>query len=457
MLWREPIRGRQFRRFLLVLTAALVAALAVSACGGGEDDSGGSSKPKGEIVITCGACQLEKTSPFMQYYNAATERFNRTFAGRYRIEIAKNRYVLADGDQRLQYYQRLALANDLPDVFLVSPIEVSKLYRTGKLVDWTPVLDKDSEWANSFYDGAFSTVDDDAGHRWAVPGNRDALGVYYNRRIFADAGVSEFPQTWDDLAVACRKIEATGKSCLAMDGDWTTLLMWANLIGTQPDNNDFLVTGIARGDYASNPAVVRATETLKQWHTEGFTNKDAFSGDYTNAGNAFLHGEAAMIANGPWMVPYDIRGRDAMRGLYEETGYEPSPGWTADGRGLIILAGGGAWASSDVKDADKLEAVAAFVKFMGTHDETFAQLQLTASYPATKLELTDAEKAKVDPLSAGLVEQSATLPTYPHAYSSAPSGFQGAWKNLWPAYVKGQMDTQQFLQRLGDDATSATG
>jgi len=456
LLRREPVHGRQFWRLLLVLAAALTAAVAISACGGGED--GGADKPKGEIVITCAACQPDRANPFLQYWHEGSQRFNRAFAGRYRIEIVRNQAVKGGGDERLNYYQRLALANDLPDVFVVSPPEVAKLQRTGKLVDWTPILDEDAEWADSFYEGAFGAIDDDAGHRWAIPANRDVLGVYYNRRIFADAGVSEFPQTWDDVEVACRAIKAAGKSCFAMDGDWTTLLMWANLIGTQDDNGDFLVTGIREGDYASNPAVVRATEVLKQWHADGFANRDAFSGEYENASNTFVRGEAAMIANGPWMVPYDIRGRNALRGLYEQVGYEPSPGWTDDGRGAIVLAGEGGWASGAIDDADKREAVAAFAKFMGSHDEAYAGLQATGSFPATRLELTDAETAKVEPLALGLVEQSETVPnTYPHAYSAAPAGFNTAWKNLWPAYVQGKMDTQEFLQRLGDDATSATG
>ncbi len=454
---REPIRGRQFWRVLVALAAALTAALVISACGGGEDESdGGSGEPKGEIVITCGACQPSRTSPFIQYYNDASRRFNSEFAGRYRIEIVRNQYV-SGGAERLQYYQRLALANDLPDVFLVNPAEVGKLQKTGKLVDWTPILDEDAEWADSFYEGAFGAIDDDAGHRWAIPVNRDAVGIFYNRRMFADAGVSEFPQTWDDVEVACRAIEGTGKSCFAMDGDWTTLLMWANLIGTQSDNDDFLVTGIGEGDYASNAAVVRATETLKRWHTEGFANSDAFSGEYENADNAFVRGEAAMVANGPWMVQYSIRGRNAIRGLYEQVGFEPSPGWTDDARGVVVIAGEGGWSSGAIDDADKREAVAAFLKFMGSHDESFAQLQATGSYPATKIELTDAEKPKVEPLAEGLFQQSATLPNFPHAYTASPAGFQVAWKNLWPAYVKGEMDTQEFLQRLGDDATSATG
>jgi hypothetical protein len=36
-----------------------------------------------------------------------------------------------------------------------------------------------------------------------------------------------------------------------------------------------------------------------------------------------------------------------------------------------------------------------------------------------------------------------------------PAGLDTSWKNLWPAYVKGDMDTDEFLQRLTDDSTSS--
>ena len=230
-----------------------------------------------------------------------------------------------------------------------------------------------------------------------------------------------------------------------MDGSWTTLLMWVNMIGTQDGGVDFLAGGIGEGDYASDPAVVRATETLKRWHTDGYANKDAYSGDYANAATAFVREQAAMIANGPWMVTTDIRTRNANKGLYDRIGYESSPGWTADGRGLVVVAGEGGWASG-ATDEPKQEAVIAFLKWMSEHERSYEMVVRTGSYSPTKLELSDAERSRVDPLAADLVAQSGDLPyIYPHAFSAAPAGFEAAWGNLWPAYATGELSTDEFL------------
>ena len=438
-----------------MVAAALAAlALALPACGG--DDGEEPRQGGGVVEITCAACQESPTDPFLQYNHDLVERFNTEHEGRYRVKVVQNQYAGSNPD-RAQYYQRLALADDLPDLFQLTQTELRSLVQTGKVMDFTEALDQDPEWRDSFFEAAFDSLRGDDGQTWAIPEQRDAIGIYYNERLLADAGVDAFPATWDELDAACAKVKQTGKACLAMDGDWTTLLMWANLIGTDPDGAGFLAEGVAEGDYAEDPVVVRATETLKRWHTDGFTNSDAFSGDYQDAASAYLSGDAAMIANGPWMVSTDIKGKDARKGLYEQTGYSASPGYGADQRGVIIVAGEGGWVSG-AQDEREQEAVTAFMKFLTSREESLEKTAKTGAYPPVELDLTAGERKSLEPLAGNLVTEAAELPhTYPHVYFNAPSGFPRAWKNLWPAYVKGELDTQEFLSRLGSDATSPTG
>lgn len=444
----------QLRRSLRAVGVALAAgvmAIGWSACGG---SSSGDEKT-GEVVITCAACQRSPTDPFIQHNYEVVQRFNRKYAGRYRVEVKQNQYA-GDSTERVQYYQRLALANDLPDLFNLDTSELRVLQDTRRLMDFRPTLDADPSWRDAFFDGGFTAFTDDAGHIYGIPTQRDAIGIYYNRAILSAAGVDEFPRTWDELESTCKRVVATGKICLAMDGDWSTLLMWADMIGTHPDNQDFLLDGITTGDYASNPAVVEATERLQRWHREGFVNRDAYSGDFENASTPFLTGEAAMLANGPWYVSSGLKTRDASRGLYEHVGYAPSPGWTADARGAIVVSEG-AWVSGASTDA-KREAVHAFLKFVTSHDEALSKMQALSSYPPVEIKLSPQETARIEPLSRNLADEVEDLKLiFPHVYTRSPSGFQNAWKNLWPAYARGEMSTDAFLTKLGQDATSPTG
>jgi raffinose/stachyose/melibiose transport system substrate-binding protein len=450
----SPRASLPFRALLAVIALA-AAAVALSACGSGGDDSG-SGDQQGVVEITCGTVCGRGPDPLVRAVHAVTEAFNAKYRGTYHIRSVEDAKMRGGSNDRQSYYQRLALAGDLPDLFHTRQAEALLLGRTGKLVDFAPLLEQDG-WGSNFHDGALSTVTNESGHTWAVPLTRDTIGIYWNRAIFREAGVSEFPRTWDEVNAACEKIKAIGKSCFAMDGLWTTLLMWANMIGTQPGGADFLTTGIRTDDWSTFPEVVRATEMLKQWHVEGFTNRDAFSGEYQNAATAFIRGQAAMIANGPWMVGSDIRTKNAIKGLYDEVGYEISPGWTAGSPGAVVVSGESSFSSAST-DKRKQEAVVAFLKFFETHAQSYGFVTATGSYPAVKFEPTAAERKTLEPLSLGLSLRSAEVPTiYPHALANTPASIITVFPNLWPAYVRGDLDTKEFLSKLPSDLQSKTG
>jgi ABC-type glycerol-3-phosphate transport system substrate-binding protein len=122
-----------------------------------------------------------------------------------------------------------------------------------------------------------------------------------------------------------------------------------------------------------------------------------------------------------------------------------------------VVAGNGGWVSGS-RDERKQEAVAAFMKFLTSREESIEQTRQTGAYPAVEIELSDDEAKDLEPLAASLVKESTSVPlTYPHVYFSAPGAFATAWKNTWPAYVQGKLDTAEFLTRLGEDATSPAG
>jgi len=435
------LRSRTWLAIAAVTALALVSAAAALA-----------SRSSGVVMITCSACQNSPTDPFLQFNYQAVQRFNAQYRGRYQVKIVQNQYA-GSGPNRLQYYQRLALANALPDVFLLQRSELETLEATGKLFNFAPALRADKAWKTSFYPGSFAALTDKAGHINAIPEERDSIGIFYNKALFAKAGLASFPATWSDFLKDCAKLKANGIIPFAMDGNWVTLLMWANLIGTQTGGAQFLLTGTAKGNYTGNAAVVKATEFLKTLHTQGYVNSDAFTGDYNNAATPFVQAQAAMIANGPWMVQSDIKGKNAIPDLYKQMGYAPSPGWTTKGRGLIVVAGNGGWVSG-THDSKKAQAVVAFMKFVSSPDESFAQTLKTGAYPPVQLALKRAQRAKLEPLAYQLVQQSGALKyTYTDAYFATPAAFFQEWTNDWPSYVQGGMSTTDFLGKLGAAAT----
>jgi raffinose/stachyose/melibiose transport system substrate-binding protein len=416
-----------------------VLGLSISGClGGGDDDAdAGSSAGAGEVVITCEACPVKptKNDPFSRYRKELTDAFNREYAGRYRIEPKP--YVPADDADSAQHYQRAAATDTLPDLFTDQATVVRDVARSGKLVDFAPELDQDG-WKSTFQPDAFASLTDGDAHVWGIPEQRDAVGIYYNKALFGRAGIAAFPRTWDELLTACSRLKDAGVIPFAMDGDWVTQLMWANLIGTRPGGAELLEGGIAEADLAADPNVVAATEFLKRLHTDGCVNKDAFSGDYNRAAAPFLQGQAAMIANGPWMIP-------EIHDAKIDAGYEPSPD-----DGLIVIPGEAGWASGAKDDAERA-AVVAFMRFMTSDDQMLRKALVTGSYWPTRFEPSARQAKRLEPLSFALLQRAGSVThTYPHAKFATPQAFTDAWINQWPAYVQGDSSTEDFLDALTD-------
>ena len=426
---------------MTALVGALAAASAVAAgCGGsGNADNAGSH---GEVVITCEVCPVKPTGDvFQQYRKRLTDAFNARYKGRYRIKPTP--YTPANDSDAAQHYARAAATNTLPDIFAEQATIVRKAAKSGKLVDFAPLLAKDPSWKRSFKADAFTSLTDPQGHIWGIPEQRDAVGIYYNKKLFRQAGIASFPTSWDELMADCAKLKAAGTIPFAMDGDWVTQLMWSNLIGTQPGGADFLRGGILKGDLAGNPMVVRATEYLKTMHTSGYVNKDAFSGDYNRAAAPFLDGQAAMIANGPWMLP-DIEKAKL------DVGYAGSPG-----NGVLVIPGSEGWASGAKDDAHR-QAVAAFMKFMSSDAQMYKKAIMTGSYWPTNVQLSAQQVGKLDALTFNLLQHADKAQyTYPHAKFATPESFSTAWTNNWPAYVQGKMSTADFLGALSDSLQGA--
>lgn len=430
---------------LAIIPIAAAATLAATVFSG--DRSAVTASDETPIELTCQRCEESPSDVFSQAWYDTVQAFNAAHEGQYEITVE---HFGGQDENDLQYWERLALADALPDIFIAQSTQLQTLARTGKLVDFAPALAEDPDWRDSFYPDVFESLTGAQGEIWGIPEQRDVVGIYWNRDLFEQAGLDGFPATWSEFVDACEALKQAGVIPVAMDGDWVTQLMWANLIGTQPGGEEFLTSGIREGNFADNQTIVEATEYLKDLHTAGFVNEDAFSGDYQNAANPFLQEQAAMIANGPWMVAADIQSEAATTDLYSHVAYSPAPGWTAGEQGVIVLAANAGIASAST-DPDEQAGVIAFLKFATSPEIQLQRTLATGAYWPVQLDLTPEQREQVEPLTLELLEAADSVTyQYPHAKFATLQPFTDAWKNYWPAYVQGSIGTTEFLERLSE-------
>lgn len=383
------------------------------------------------------------TNPLRPWGDELVESFNAAFDGQYHMTTEE-----IPGDA--QYRDKLradAVADALPDLITGNITLMRDMRDSGRVVNLMPYLEADPDWLGSFYDDAFDNYLTADGALYALPYSRDYIGIYYNTAHFEDAGI-DFPTTWDEFFAACGALSDAGHVPMATEGDWTTRLMWANMIGTQPGGAEWLTNPGPEGeiDFAGTEAVVTGTELLRRMFDEGCTNEDAFTGQYSTGATLFLQAEASMIANGPWMIP-NIMGvnTETAEGLGEDVAYATSPG-----DGLIIVTGEAGFAVGS-QDEDAIEASVAFLKHLTSDEQMLNQANLVSRFGPTNVDFTEEERAALQPMLISIVDQGQEVAqSYPHTGVTLPNSVIQEFINTWPVYAQGQIDTETFLEILED-------
>jgi raffinose/stachyose/melibiose transport system substrate-binding protein len=121
-------------------------------------------------------------------------------------------------------------------------------------------------------------------------------GVYYNKQVLADAGVTDLPTDWDSFLALGRDLKAAGVTPFyEMGGD-----RWATQWWVQVQLADAAADGLwdrvnANEEKFTDPTILGAIETYKGLIDEGLFNEDIATATFEDQGDALLAGDAAMV------------------------------------------------------------------------------------------------------------------------------------------------------------------
>src|SRR3954447_2382507 len=174
------------KTFAVLGAAALATAAALSACTV-KDDSSGSTTGKQITFLT-----FETPNLTPQYWDAAIKRITDQHP-----DIAVKRLTSPTQD-RTAYAKQLLQSGQFPDVMIaVSPAGFAE---AGDLYAWT---DKELESFQYPHNGAVN------GKIYQLPANTQTIPVtYYNKDLFAKAGITAPPATYQQLLDDAAKLKA---------------------------------------------------------------------------------------------------------------------------------------------------------------------------------------------------------------------------------------------------------
>lgn len=198
----------------------------------------------------------------------------------------------------------------------------------GLLRDITPELSQANEaWKNSFTTQAALNLFAHDGGYYGVPWTFGAVGIWYNTRLFAEAGIEVLPKTWDEFLGVVQQLKDAGITPIALGerDKWPGHFWWVYLAIRTGGQEAFEAAYDRTGSFADEP-FVQAGELLQQLIEMEPFQEGHLASDYSSAAALMGNGEAAMELMGQW-APGAQRGNSASgEGLPEgELGWFPFP------------------------------------------------------------------------------------------------------------------------------------
>jgi len=206
-----------------------------------------------------------------------------------------------DGNTYMNTLHNLVALERMPDIYMTDSIPMlEEFIDAGYAMDLTgrPLLTGLSQ-------DQLRGSQDERGRVWAMPFDRDGVGVFYNREAFAKAGIAAVPRTWTEFLDVCRRLQQAGIQPIAAGYKD----IWTLNVDMQPD---IIAFGIGHPDWLEEIEAGRSTfadnagnlKSVLQRLAERFpyTGNAPFETGWDEALVKLASGEAAMIVNGTWTI-----------------------------------------------------------------------------------------------------------------------------------------------------------
>ncbi|MFI8520088.1 extracellular solute-binding protein [Streptomyces sp. NPDC085481] len=430
------------RTIRAAVTGAVTLSLALTAtgCGGGTTDGSGSgSQPK--TLTYWASNQGPSVEADKKILQPELDRFEKETGIKVKLEVVPwsdllNRILTA------------TTSGQGPDVLNIGNTWSASLQATGALLPWDQKNLGKIGGKDRFVESALGSTGVPGQDPAAVPLYSMAYALYYNKKMFEDAGIDKPPATWDELNTVGRKLAVDGKSAIGVEGgNLANNIHQVFVLGKQHGADFFTPDG--KADFTSDGAVA----AVKQYVDLMAAQKIVAPGNAEYAQNQslsdFAKGRTAMVL---WQTPAQTFASQGMSA--DEWGVAPAP--VPSGK-----PGQGAQTNSMVaginiavfKNTRNLDGALKFVNFMTGDAE---QKTLNSAYGS----VPPVRSAQQDPAFSGpslavirdtLASSAAALPQVPEE-SQFETVVGTAVKELFADAAAGRPVTTQSVRAKLDKA-----
>lgn len=220
-----------------------------------------------------------------------------------------------------------ASTGTLPDLAVPDNPEIPNLAATGKFVNLNPYLKKWGQWGD--YLPGSKAVTTVKGAVYGIEIGTNDLGIFYNKKIFAEAGITPPKTTWtwaqflaDSKQIVAKVKGLTygafgyGGSC---GGNWQLL--------------PFIYSQGLNVNNMTAPGTVAAVDFWNELLKDGLANREVITQCQSTNIPQLIQGKLAMAEDGPWDLPTFAKAH------FTDWGALPLPLRTAGDKESVPLGG----------------------------------------------------------------------------------------------------------------------
>ena len=121
-------------------------------------------------------------------------------------------------------------------------------------------------------------------------------GVYYNKEVFAKAGITSLPKNWNDFVALAAKFKAAGVTPFyEMGGDKWATQWWVQVQLADAAKNGLWTKINNNTEKFTDPTILKTIQNYQDLINDGYFNSDIKTGTFIDQGNALLGGKVAMV------------------------------------------------------------------------------------------------------------------------------------------------------------------
>lgn len=357
--------GKLNRRGFLALTGGVAATAALTACGGSGSDDG--------LRLVGVADQQKPLEELTKAYGKVT--FNASYAPTDQVQTSVRTQLGA---------------GNAPDIHVVYPGNGSAM-SMAQIADANLLADlSDQAWTKKIPEN-FKPAFQKDGKTYIYSAGSSVIGAVYNKKVFAEAGITTLPTTWPEFLAVCETLKQKGKVPIALGAQtpWVTQLITYALVPStvyvkDPDFDKQMADGTAS---FADSGWVDALEMYLDLQKRGYFNDNVNGTTFEQQTSMVATGEAAMAIQVSAVLPDFRKAADNS----DDLSMFPVPGaqtadevWIAAG---IVVGLGVSARSKKLADAKK------FIEFLGEQKNINAWAEAVACVPLVK----DAN-SKIDPV-----------------------------------------------------------